>query len=84
MLSIEDFENYREFFVIYIVVEFYSFECIEVKYNWVYLLFFHYNQEYSYKSIIQSIGFHNHLSIANLVDEDWSRNKYFLRILNAL
>ena len=44
VLNTEGFEDYEEFLVMYIVVEFCSFEHARVKYDQIYFFFFHYNQ----------------------------------------
>ena len=42
-----------------------------------FIIFINNGEDYS-KSIVQSISFHNELSIGNLVSEDGSRGKYLL------
>ena len=79
MLDIKGLKNYKKFFVICIVVEFYNLKYTGVECNKMYLIFFCHNWQYSYKSIIWDISFHNYLSVKDLVGKDWSRYECFFK-----
>ena len=42
--DIESFKNHEKFFVIYVIVKFYSFQHIGLESNQMYFFFFYYNQ----------------------------------------
>jgi len=65
------------------IVEFNSFEYMEMEYNWMNFLFFYHDWQYSYESIVWDISFYNHLGIGDLVGKNRSRSKSLFKIMNA-
>ena len=55
-----------------------------VKSNWINFIFFINNRENCSESIVQSISFHNELSIENLISEDRSRDKCLLKRVESI
>ena len=43
MPAIEDLKDYKEFLVMYVIVEFDNLEYIRMKYDWIDFFFFYYN-----------------------------------------
>ena len=57
---------------------------MEVKSDWMNFVFFIHNKKDCSKSIVQSISFHNELSIGNPVHKDRSRDKCFLERVESI
>jgi len=55
-----------------------------VKSNWMNFVFFIHNRKNCSKSIVQSISFHNELSIENPVSEDGSGGKYLFEGVESI
>ena len=81
--SVESFKHCKKLFVVYVIVEFCSLEQARMKYNWINLLLFCYDQKNSCESIFQYIGLHNHLSIGDLVGKDQCGDKCFLKSIEC-
>ena len=77
--SIKGFKDYKKFFVICVIVKFYSFKYTEVKCNQVYFFFSCHNQQYGCKEIVQGIGFHNYLGIRDPVGRIGVETNTFLK-----
>ena len=60
----------------YVIIQLYYGKSTRVKSDCMDFIFFIYNQKDCSKSIVQSICFHNKLSIRNLVYKDGSKGKY--------
>ena len=76
--SVESFKHCKKLFVVHVIVEFCGLEQARMKYKWINLLLFYYDQKDSCESIFQCIGFHNHLSIGDLVGKNQCGDKCFL------
>ena len=84
MPNFESFKNGKQFLVIYIIVQLHCSKSVGVKDNQINFIFIYNEKNYS-KSIVQSISFHNELSIRNLISENGSGDKYFLeRVENIM
>jgi len=55
-----------------------------VKGNWMNFIFFINNEKDCNKSIVQSISFHDELSIRNSMSEDGSRSECFLERVESI
>jgi len=75
--NLESFEDSKQFLVMCVVVQLCCSKSVRVKGNWINFIIFVNNGEDCSKSIVRSIGFHNELSIGNLMSEDRCRGKCF-------
>ena len=82
--NLESFEDSKQFLVMCIVIQLYCSESIRVKSNQMNFIIFINNRENCSKSIIQSIGFHNKLSIRNLISEYRCGGKCFLERVESI
>ena len=65
----------------YIIVQLYCSKIVEVKDNWVNLIN---NEKNCSESIVQSISFHNELSIRNPMNKNKSSGKCFLKRVESI
>ena len=82
--NLESFKDGKQFLVIYIIVQLCCSKSARVKSNWVNFIIFVNNGEDCSKSIVQSISFHNELSIGNPISEDRSGGEYFLERVKSI
>ena len=82
--NLESFKNGKPFLVMYIVVQLCCGESVEVKSNWMNLIFFVNNGKNCSKSIVQSISFHDELSIGNSMSKDGSGGKCLLERVESI
>jgi len=68
----------------YIIIQLHCSESAGVKSNWINFIIFINNGEDCSESIVQSISFHNELSIGNPISENGSRSKYFLERVESI
>ena len=73
--NLESFKDGKQFLVICVVIQLHCSESVEVKSNWMNFIIFVNNGEDCSKSIVQSISFHNKLSIRNPMSENERRDK---------
>ena len=84
MPNYESFKNSKQFLVIYIIVQLHHGKSVGVKSNWMNFIIFVNNGKNCSKSIVQSISFHDKLSIRNLMSENRRRDKCFLKTVESL
>ena len=77
--NLESFKNGKQFLVMCVVVQLCWSKSVRVKDNWMNFIIFVNNREDCSKSIVQSISFHNELSIRNLMSKNRCRGKCFLK-----
>jgi len=68
----------------YVVVQLYHSESAEVKDNQVNFIFFINNGQDCSESIVQSISFHNELSIKNIITKNESRGECFFERVESI
>ena len=66
------------------IVQLHYSKSVRVKDDWMNFIFFINNGEDCSKSIVQSISFHNKLSIENLVSENRGRDKCLLERVESI
>ena len=76
--NLESFKDGKQFLVMYVVIQLCYSESVGVKSNWMNFIIFINNEENCSESIVQSISFHNELSIRSLMSEDRSRSECLL------
>jgi len=82
--NLEGFKDGKQFLVMYVVIQLRHSESARVKGNWMnFIIFINNGEDYS-KSIVQSIIFHNELSIGNPMSEDRCGGKYFLERVESI
>jgi len=77
--NFESLKNDKYFLIMYIIIQLYHGESTGVKGDWMNFIFFIHNRKDYSESIVQSISFHNKLSIGNPVHENKNRDEYFLQ-----
>jgi len=82
--NLESFEDGKQFLVMCIVVQLHCSESARVKGNWMNFIIFINNGEDCSESIVRGIGFHNELSIGNLMSKDRSGGKCFLERVESI
>jgi len=82
--NLESFEDGKQFFVMCVVVQLHCSKSVRMKGNWINFIIFVNNGEDCSKSIVQSIGFHNELSIRNPMSEDRCGDKCFLERVESI
>ena len=82
--NLESFEDGEQFLVICVIVQLYQSKSARVKGNWMNFIIFINNGEDCSESIVQSIGFHNELSIGNPMSEDRYGGKCFLERVESI
>jgi len=82
--NFESFKNSKQFLVMCVVVQLYYGKSIEVKGNWMNFIFFINNGKNCSESIVQSISFHNELSIGNPISKNGSKSKYFFERVESI
>jgi len=68
--NFESFKDSKQFLIMHVVVQLHCGESVEVKGHWMNFILFVNNGKDCSKSIVQSISFHNELSIRNTMSED--------------
>ena len=84
LLNLESFKDSKQFLVIHVIVQLHHSESVEVKGHWMNFIFFVTNGKDCSKSIVQSISFHDELSIQNPMNEDRSRDEYLLERIESI
>ena len=82
--NFESFKNGKQFLVICVVVQLHHGESVGVKGNWIDFIFFIHNGKNYNKGIVQSISFHDELSIGNPVSENGSRGECLLERVESI
>jgi len=82
--NLESFKDGKQFLVIYIIVQLHCSKSIGVKGHWMNFIFFVNNRKDYSESIVQSISFHNELSIVNPISENGSRGKCLLERIESI
>jgi len=82
--NLEDFKDGKQFLVMYVIIQLCCSKSVEVKSNWMNFIIFINNQEDCSKSIVQSISFHDELSIGNPMSKDRYRGKCFLERVESI
>ena len=82
--NLESFEDGKQFLVMCVIVQLHRSESARVKGNWMNFIIFINNGEDCSKSIVRGIGFHNELSIGNLMSKDRSRGECFLERVESI
>ena len=82
--NLESFKDGKQFLVMCVIVQLRRSESARVKGNWVNFIIFINNGENSSESIVQSISFHDELSIGNPMSEDRSRGECFLERVEGI
>jgi len=82
--NLESFKDSKQFFVMHVVVQLYHGKSIGVKSHWMNFIFLINNRKDHSKSIVQSISFHNELSIGNPISEDRSRDECLLERIESI
>jgi len=82
--NLKSFKDGKQFLVMCVIVQLHCSESVRVKGNWVNFIIFVNNEEDCSESIVRGIGFHNELSIGNLMSEDRSRGKCFLKRVESI
>ena len=82
--NLKGFKDGKQFLVMCIVVQLCHSKSARVKSNWVNFIIFINNGEDCSKNIVQSISFHNELSIGNPISEDRSGGEYLLERIESI
>jgi len=82
--NLESFEDGKKFLVMCVVIQLHHSKSARVKGNWMNFIIFINNGENCSKSIVQSIGFHDELSIRNPMSEDQSGGECFLERVKSI
>ena len=82
--NLESFKDGKQFLVMCVVVQLCHSESARVKGNWMNFIIFVNNKEDCSEHIVQSISFHNELSIRNLMSKDRCRGEYFLERVESI
>ena len=82
--NLEGFKDDKQFLIMCVVIQLHCSESAGVKSNWMNFIIFVNNEEDCSESIVQSISFHNKLSIRNPMSEDQSRNECFLERVESI
>jgi len=82
--NFEAFKDSKQFLVMYVIVQLCHGESVEVKGHWINFIFFINNEKDCSESIVQSISFHNELSIRNPISEDRGRCECLLQEIESI
>ena len=82
--NIESFQDGKQFLAMHVVVQLCYSESARVKSHQMNFIFFVNNGKDCSKSIVQSISFHNELSIGNLMSKDEGKCECFLEIIESI
>jgi len=82
--NFESFKDGKQFLIMHVVVQLYCSESVGVKSHQMNFIFFINNGKDCSESIVQSISFHNELSIGNPMSEDRGRSECFLEIIESI
>jgi len=83
-LNFESFEDGKQFLVMCVVVQLHYSESMGVKSHQMNFIFFVTNRKDCSESIVQSISFHDELSIKNLMSKDGSRDECLLERIESI
>jgi len=84
LLYLESFKNGKKFLVIYVIVQLCYRESMRVKSHQINFIFSVNNREDCSESIVQSISFHNKLSIRNPMSKNGSRGECLLKRIESI
>ena len=82
--NFESFKNSKQFLVICVIVQLHHSESAGVKGHQMNFIFFVNNEKDCSESIVQSISFHDKLSIENLMSEDRSRGECLFKRIESI
>ena len=82
--NFESFKNSKQFLIMCIIVQLHCSESVGVKDNQMNFILFVNNGKNCSKSIVQSISFHNKLSIGNPMSKDGSRHSCLLKRIESI
>ena len=82
--NLESFKDSKQFLIMCIIIQLHYSESAGVKSNWMNFIIFINNKEDCSKSIVQSISFHNELSIRNLMSKDRGRDECLLERVESI
>ena len=82
--NFESFKNGKQFLVICVIVQLHHSESAGVKGHQMNFIFFVNNEKDCSESIVQSISFHDKLSIENLMSEDRSRGECIFKRIESI
>jgi len=82
--NLESFKDSKQFLVMCIKVQLCHGKSVGVKGHQINFIFLVNNGENCSKSIVQSISFHDELSIRNLMSKNESRNEYLLEKIESI
>jgi len=82
--NFESFKDGKQFLVMCVVIQLCYSEGVKVKSNQMNFIIFVHNGEDCSESIVQSISFHDKLSIRNLISEDRGGGKCFLERIESI
>ena len=82
--NFENFKDGKQFLVMHVIVQLYYGKSAGVKDHQMNFIFFVTNRKDYSKSIVQSISFHNKLSIGNPISEDRGRGECLLERVESI
>jgi len=82
--NLKSFKDSKKFLVMHVVVQLYHGESTGVKGHQMNFIFFITNRKDCSESIVQSISFHNELSIRNPISEDRSEDECLLERIESI
>jgi len=82
--NLESFENSKQFLFMCVIVQLHHGESVKVKDHWMNFILFVNNRKDCSKSMVQSISFHNKLSIRNPISENGNRGKCLLERVESI
>ena len=82
--NLESFKDSKQFLVMCVIIQLYCSESAEVKSNQMNFIFFVNNRKNCSESIVQSISFHDELSVGNPMSEDRNKGKCFLEKVESI
>ena len=82
--NLESFKDGKQFLVMYVIVQLCYSESARVKGNWMNFIIFINNRKDCSESIVQSISFHNELSIENPMCENRCGSECFLERVESI
>ena len=82
--NFKSFKNGKQFLVMCVILQLHCSKSVGVKGDWMDFIFFIYNGKNYGKNIVQSISFHNELSIGNPMSENGSGGKCFLESVESI
>jgi len=82
--NLEGFKDGKQFLVMYVIIQLRYGKSVRLKSNWMNFIIFINNQEDCSKGIVRSIGFHDELSIRDLISEDRCGGECFLERVESI